>query len=565
LLAKNKDRSEESALAWWLAIALTAGTPVYDGWSLGTAYRNFFGLSHLIQNPLAYGVRMVGLATVLATAVLVFRAALLAPGRWRVVVAISIGLATFVEYGYIAALGAPMTSDDVRVAFESMAFWPGEARTFANWWALGPMVAFAAACLAVTPAADRRRGRLAFALLTVLLVHSMWAARGYLRRDQTIGVTASALSPIGMPEEFARAATLTGWRVVTDSLRYQRRDSINYLAETVPDYHIVLVIDESISAGHMSLNGYFRPTTPWIDALVRTGRASSWGVAAAAANYSDASVYCLLTGITTLPDRDRRGFIQPTLFQFAHAMRFRTHLFEGQRTGRRFGMSAADMAFVDDSRTATDFGSNFDTDNRMARAVSALLQEPAGQFVVVLKRGNHVPQEDNYPSGRGNWRPDNGGSVPEQARDKALTNTYDNGVAYNVDGFFRALLRGDGSLPRTVVIYTSDHGEVLSGEGAAPFTRALDWSVLAVPLLLLGDNRPPVDTTYRASHHNLFATVLDLLKFPTTERPAPYRRSLLTATGEDRDRRVVFTGALFGDGHYEVGDFDALIRPTLLQ
>src|SRR4029453_13041633 len=303
-----------------------------------------------------------------------------------------------------------------------------------------------------------------------------------LRRDQTIGVNEAALSPVGMPEEFARGLTLTAWRAVADRFSYQHRDTLSYRAETTPDYHVVLVIDESISAGHMSLNGYHRSTTPWLDTLVQKGRASSWGIAAAAANYSDASVYSLFTGVTTLPDREKRGFVQPTLFQFARAMNFRTHLFEGQRTIRRFGLSGTDMAFVDDSRTTAEFGNDFDTDLRMARAVSALLQEPGGQFVVVLKRGNHVPQEDNYPSGRGRCKPSNDGTVPDRAEAEALTNPYDNGLAYNVDRFFQTLLRDDGSLPRTVVVYTSDHGEVLSGEGAVAFTRALDWSVLAVPL-----------------------------------------------------------------------------------
>src|SRR5262249_40792825 len=116
-----------------------------------------------------------------------------------------------------------------------------------------------------------------------------------------------------------------------------------------------------------------------------------------------------------------------------------------------------------------------------------------------------------------------------------------------------------------VVMYTSDHGEVLSGEAAAPFTRALDWSVFAVPMVMLGDDRPEVDTSYKASHHNLFATVLELLKFPAAERPSSYGRSLLTARATDHDQRVVFTGAVFGDGHFEIGDFDAMVRPAILQ
>jgi glucan phosphoethanolaminetransferase (alkaline phosphatase superfamily) len=550
---------------WLLAIALAIAVPLYDTWALGLSYRSFFGLSHFFQNPPAYLLRMAGFATVLATAVLAFRAALLSPAWWRLVCATVIGLTTFIEYGYVASSGSPMNSDDIRIAFENVFFWKGEIRTFTNWWAVGPMIAFGVTCLAVKPAARGYIRRAAVALLAVFFVHSLWAGRAYLRRDQTIGVSEAALSPVGMPEEFARTVTLTGWRAVAESVRYERRQTLPYRADTAPDYHVVLVIDESISAGHMSLNGYRRSTTPWLEELVRSGRAANWGVAAAAANYSDASVYCLLTGVTVLPDRARLGFVQPTLFQFARAMNFGTHLFEGQVTRRRFGLSAADMALVDDSRNSAHFGNDYDTDMRMARAVKDTLKAPTGQFVVVLKRGNHVPQEDNYPAGHGMWEPANDGAVPKDAREAAITNTYDDGVAYNVDGFFRTLLDKDGSLARTVVLYTSDHGEVLAGEGAAPFTRALDWSVLAVPMMMMGDARPSVDTAYRASHHNVFATVLDLLRFPRTERPATYGRSLLAARSSDDDRRTVFTGALFGDGHYEIGDFDTLRRPAVLR
>src|SRR5262249_21131364 len=148
--------------------------------------------------------------------------------------------------------------------------------TFVNWWALGPVLAFGGACLGVRAEADQPFRRLMIATFAVFLVHSLWAARAVVRRDQTIGVNEAALSPVGMPEEFARGLTLTLWRAVADSFRYQHRDTLSYRASSTPDHHVVLVIDESISAGHMSLNGYRRATTPWLDALVKNGRASNW-------------------------------------------------------------------------------------------------------------------------------------------------------------------------------------------------------------------------------------------------------------------------------------------------
>lgn len=558
--------SFDNRRVWWLAIALTVAFPIYDGWALGLGYDGFFRLPRGFAGAPAFALRMLGLLSALAVQAVTFRAALLAPLAWRVGFAAFLALATFIEYGYVGATGLPMNTDDVRIALESVFFWGGEIRTFVNWWAVGPAIGFAVTCFAVTPAVRGHLRRLSIAVLATFILHSAWAARSYARRDQSIGVNAdTSISPIGMPQALARAATMTGWRVVADRLRYQHRDAVNYHASTAPNHHVVFVIDESVTAGHMSLNGYRRTTTPWLESLAKAGRISNWGIAAAAATYSDASVYCLLTGVTTLPDHDRLGFRTPTLFQYARAMNYQTHLFEGQGTARRFGLSAEDLTFVDDWRTANQFGNDFDTDVRMARAVSEVLAMPAGQFVVILKRGNHLPHVGNYPTGTGLWYPAYDKDVPSDAEIDALTNTYDNGLAYNVDHFFRALLREDGSLPRTVLLYTSDHGEVLGGEGTRPLSRGFDWGILAVPMFLMGDNRPPVDTQYRPSHHNAFATVLDLLSFPVDQRPLAYGRSLLTAQADDHDSRIVFTGLLSGDESFALGDFDRIQRPAILQ
>jgi lipid A ethanolaminephosphotransferase len=193
-----------------------------------------------------------------------------------------------------------------------------------------------------------------------------------------------------------------------------------------------------------------------------------------------------------------------------------------------------------------------------------VLREPGGQFIVVLKRGNHVPNVANYPKGRGTWYPAYDGNVAPESRLEAIVNTYDNGLAYNLDSIFKALFEPDGTLQRTTLLYTSDHGEVVSDEGAL-FSRGLEWSVLAVPMLMMGDARPPVDARYQAGHHNVFPTVLDLLGVPAAARPGAYGRSLLSAKASDRDRRIGFTGELtFGDG-YQLADFDAIARPAILQ
>ena len=81
---------------------------------------------------------------------------------------------------------------------------------------------------------------------------------------------------------------------------------------------------------------------------------------------------------------------------------------------------------------------------------------------------------------------------------------------------------------------------------------------------MAGDDRPAVDTEYRASHHNLFATMLDLMGVPESARIGTHRRSLLTARASDHDPRVVFGGFLFDAAASERRDLDGIPRPAAL-
>ena len=68
---------------------------------------------------------------------------------------------------------------------------------------------------------------------------------------------------------------------------------------------------------------------------------------------------------------------------------------------------------------------------------------------------------------------------------KTCLDAYDSGLRYNMDPFFRAILSADGTLPRTVLVYTSDHAEVLSENGR----RFPVWQTYAVPLLMVKSDR----------------------------------------------------------------------------
>jgi len=145
----------------------------------------------------------------------------------------------------------------------------------------------------------------------------------------------------------------------------------------------------------------------------------------------------------------------------------------------------------------------------------------------------------------------------------AMVNAYDNCIRAGVDGFFATLFEGPAPwLERTVVIYTSDHGQTL-GRGGARHSQCGDTSTeVVVPLFIVGsaERLAKVERGWRdrASHENIFATVLDL-SGASARKTGRYAPSLLDPPGAvgprvfmginvDVSRTVVFDESLIRAG-----------------
>jgi len=65
-----------------------------------------------------------------------------------------------------------------------------------------------------------------------------------------------------------------------------------------------------------------------------------------------------------------------------------------------------------------------------------------------------------------------------------------------------------------------------------------------VPLFIITQSNLNADTSYPASHFNLFPTLLDLMNIPEQARRYSYALSLLKATSMDSAPRYYLTGSL---------------------
>ena len=347
-----------------------------------------------------------------------------------------------------------------------------------------------------------------------------------------------------------RSLTYVGWKYAT--LYRGPRLPVETVATVNPQNNIVFIVDESIRADHLSLNGYSRPTTPYLEQLQHQGVLYNWGDSASSATASTNSNALLLTGINQLPDVSQQTRKMPTIFAYAKAMGYHT-IYLDMQMNRLWLMNAQDFKLVDEWHTEREFspGGEYQVDMNAATWMYDKLRSSSGNFIWINKAGAHFPYLERLPPGDPLWQP-----VLSDARydppDKiALINTYDNILAYNLENFFQLLVRPE-TLANTTFVYTADHGQTLSENGETWPQTGPTRNEARVPIFIIQADQLKVDTAYKASHQNLFSTLLDLMQVPQENRRFPYALSLLRATASLSQPR-----------YYIVGDINSRLRSWL--
>jgi lipid A ethanolaminephosphotransferase len=353
--------------------------------------------------------------------------------------------------------------------------------------------------------------------------------------------------------------------------RGPRDDLPAFHASQRPLDSIIYVIDESVRGSNLSLNGYPRATTPFLQSLETQGLLKNFGICVAAGSFSHISNAYLITGHNAFPDDAFRTARNPTIFDYAKKMGYETIYIDidngylsplvkaaGDGPVRSLDRWMTDQSFKErrvDLETTKDLG--------VARLLSSLLNERGGYFVLVNKKGLHFHYRNRYPDDMAStiWRPVMEASEsidPSATGREKLVNTYDNGIRFQVDEFFRVFV-SETTNRNYVILYTSDHGQTLAEHGQVYTHLKPDKVIVDVPEFLvsgewynkkglLADIPPGI----RVSHLNNFATLLDLMGVPMSLRVRPYDKSIFSLTAEDNRVRYYMSGSLHGFGDYVV-------------
>ena len=382
-----------------------------------------------------------------------------------------------------------------------------------------------------------------------------------------------------MPERSFHLNPLTSFLRSTLHCKFENLREYHGPRDDLPTFHasqrpldsIIYVIDESVRGSNLSLNGYPRATTPFLQSLETQGLLKNLGICVAAGSFSHISNAYLITGHNAFPDDAFRTARNPTIFDYAKKMGYETIYIDidkgylsplvkaaGDGPVRSLDRWMTDQSFKErhiDLETTKDLG--------VARFLSSLLNERGGYFILVNKKGLHFHYRNRYPDDMAStiWKPVMEASEaidPSAAGREKLVNTYDNGIRFQVDEFFRVFV-SETTNQNYVILYTSDHGQTLAEHGQVYTHMKPDKEIVDVPDFLVSGERyskkgllDGIAPGIRVSHLNNFATLLDLMGVPVSLRVRPYDKSIFALTAEDNRVRYYMSGSLHGFGDYVV-------------
>lgn len=467
--------------------------------------------------------------------------ALRSPALFQVFYIFLLGISSLVQYGFWKAVQRFMVPVDLTIAAATtLDTWKGAGVLYFSWYSIVPIIVFIAILFSFSQRQELKTGFMKFGVLLLLTVLLSVSHRFLIGRELNLGLSLSSFYQ-----------TLS--RFTIDSMLPAKREKISYKRPDMPHNNIILIIDESIRGDHLGVNGYERDTTPFLNALAKSGNdIHNFGLAVSGGTCSAASNALIITGVRPGLDEFKKTAEYPTVFQYAKAMGYKTYFIDVQASVLWNGLTTRDLPFIDSWIKADEFGNNSESDFHAADLVTQIVSEGSGNFIVLNKRGVHFLYRHSYPQEAAVWLPIPGDHVGDPV---LVSNPYDNAILYNVNTFFERLLGNPTILENTIILYTSDHGQTLFANGANWLHCKNSREETIVPLIMIGRNLPAAGEKHHASHSNILPTLLDLMGVPLDDRAHQYAPSLLFGTNDMNTDRYFFDGSLqlleFPDSYME--------------
>ncbi|WP_372655369.1 sulfatase-like hydrolase/transferase [Halobacteriovorax sp.] len=224
--------------------------------------------------------------------------------------------------------------------------------------------------------------------------------------------------------------------------------------------HIIFIVDESIRADYLDFEEN-NSLTPYISSNLN--RFINFGEASSANNCSGYSNAVLRLGgiknnLATIGQN-------PTIWNYAKNAGFKTYYVDGQLKNGELQnfMSGSEFESITQMVQFNDTPEDL-LDHKIAEKLREIVSSDTPSFVYVNKRGAHFPYVESYDKDQAIFLPQMDPlDKPGENREKFI-NSYKNSIVWNVDKFFEIFLE-NLDLSKTLVFYTSDHGQNLLDRG----------------------------------------------------------------------------------------------------
>ncbi|WP_157928949.1 sulfatase-like hydrolase/transferase [Pararhizobium haloflavum] len=443
--------------------------------------------------------------------------------------AIPIALSSAIAYGYHRAQGGEF------FIFDVLNLWAArhEAGRAADFY--GEAIPAAIAVLLIgliaiimPPALPRRLPRISHtAMLVAPLVPILMIAGVVVMKE--------GKGSYSLPRQFApiSLAALAAYKINTGG--FEERHAVALPHGTPLVRAIVLIVDESIRADHVSLSPGNRSTPAFAE---HAERWVDFGPAVAAGNCSRLS-NAILRLMADRHDVVRSIHTSPTVWDYAKAAGYRTVFIDAQAKfvnvhGKLQNlMTPAETLKIDRMHQLGSDIATHDLDDALTTIVLEELAADGPVFIYANKNGAHFPYDNGSPEAfipSGVFLPTDSDATHD------MFENYLRAVQWSTDRPM-ARLSAEAELDDAVVIYTSDHGQHFEPGRLTHCSSDtnVDVNEAIVPLMAATDNMEIAarlrDTAAhgagRGTHFAIAPTILELMGYRPSDFASRYDVSLL--------------------------------------
>jgi len=392
----------------------------------------------------------------------------------------------------------------------------------------------------------KKRVSLGYLLLALLPMSVVYGACYKIDTFKLSSYPAMVKLPL-IAVDYARVSSPIKERILAKNINAKNESSVE---------NIVWIIDESVTASYLSINGYAKKTTPYLEALEKNSSLlSNFGIASSISNCSSTSNLFLRIGMSTQKEHNiaKEMFDMPTIFQYAQRAGYNTWLFDSQTQKDRLQnyLTLYDKKSIEHFETLNSSVKREEKDLELLKSVAKVTQGKGKNFIVVVKYGAHFPYLTTYDHAFSPFKPVLEGSfegMTWQNKEKQI-NTYLNSLHYTVDMYLKRVVE-TVDLENSVVFYTSDHGQNILESKNLSRTHCNSANVVrnevSVPLMVFSKNAKelfPVSREKFYSHIQIFPTTLELLGYDN-EVVKKYGKSLKEGFEKSSDRAYILSSSL---------------------